>query len=242
MISHFIPVCQGGAAGPGLTDLSGEPYNACRPIGEGRGILIAQLAGTLISRNESAAIVEVGGVGFEIELPASTTRSLPPDGEQVTFHTFLLVREDEIRLFGFATQEEKQLFQILNTLQRVGVRTALDILSALTVEDFRAAVVSENAQVLTQVPGVGKKTAERIIFELKERLDELPIGAGEAAIEAYPLFPSGEKYEQAVQAMVSLGTRLTVAQRAVRKAYEQLGGDASLEDLIREGLRHRSAS
>lgn len=204
--------------------------------------MIAQLAGTLVSRDQGSVVVEVGGVGFDVEVPASTVRSLPPDGERVTFHTLLLVREEEIRLFGFATQDEKRLFLILTGLQRVGIRIALDILSALPVEDFRAAVVSENTQVLTQIPGVGKKTAERIIFELKGRLEELPVGAAKPKLEAYPLFPPGEKYEQAIQAMLSLGTRLTVAQRAVRKAYEELGADASLEDLIREALRHRSAS
>lgn len=202
--------------------------------------MIAKLAGTLLSKNEGAVVVEVGGMGFEVQVPLSTLRSLPAEGSRVDFHTFLLVREDEVRLFGFLSPEEKRLFEILNTVQRVGVRTALDILSALTVEDFRAAVATENLQVLTHVPGVGKKTAERIVFELKGRLDELPVGAGKAKLEPFPLFPAGAKYEEAVQAMVSLGTRLTVAQRAVRRAYEELGPDAALEDLIREALRHRT--
>lgn len=205
-------------------------------------MVIARLSGILIDQIDGVAVVDVGGVGFEVEIPVSTQRDLPPRGEEVTFHTALVMREDELRLFGFGTTEEKRLFQILTSLQRVGVRIALDVLSTLSVEDFRAAVVSENVQVLTHVPGVGKKMAERIIFELKERLDELPVGEGRPREEAYPMFPTGEKYEQAVQAMVSLGTRLTVAQRAVRKAYEQLGGEASLEDLIREALRRRTLS
>jgi len=204
-------------------------------------MVIARLSGTLLETIDGAAVVDVGGVGFEVEIPTSTQRDLPPRGEEVTFYTTLVMREDEIRLFGFGTIDEKRLFGILTSLQRVGVRIGLDVLSTLTIEDFRAAVISENVQVLTQVPGVGKKMAERIIFELKERLDELPVGEGKPREEAYPMFPTGEKYEQAVQAMVSLGTRLTVAQKAVRKAYEELGEKAALEDLIREALRHRAA-
>ena len=199
--------------------------------------MIAMLFGQLKHVSPETAIVAVGGVGFEVSIPRSTYEALPAVGEEVFLHTHLHLREEDLRLIGFATAEEKRLFLLLISLPKVGVKTALDVLSTHSVSQFRRIVHQGDLARLTQVPGVGRKTAERMMFELKERLEQLP-----EPVEARKRAIVGEdRFEEAVQGLIYLGCKYPVAVRAVQRALEQAGPDAPVEELIREGLKHRSA-
>ncbi len=197
--------------------------------------MIASLLGVLKHLSDESAIVEVGGVGYEVSVSRTTREALPGVGREVFLHTHLHVREDEMRLFGFGTLEEKRLFLLLIGLPKVGVKTALDILSTHSVSAFRKIVLQGDLTRMTQVPGVGRKTAERILFELKERLEALP----EPAEPHRPVPVEEDLFDQAVQGLVYLGCKYPVAVRAIQQAAEQIGADAALEDLIREGLKYR---
>jgi len=197
--------------------------------------VIASLLGMLKQLSDESAIVEVGGVGYEVSVSRTTREALPGVGQEVFFHTHLHVREDEMRLFGFGTLEEKRLFLLLIGLPKVGVKTAMDILSTHSVSAFRKIVLQGDLTRMTQVPGVGRKTAERILFELKERLEALP----EPAELHRPAVVEDNLFDQAVQGLVYLGCKYPVAVRAIQQAAEQIGADAALEDLIREGLKYR---
>jgi Holliday junction DNA helicase RuvA len=157
----------------------------------------------------------------------------------VTLFTHLHLRPEEVRLFGFATREERRLFEILISIQKVGVRTALDVLSTLSLDDFHTAVLTGNMKALTAVRGVGRKLAERILFELKEKISILPLPEGKTRLTTAEL-PSEKRYIDAVDALIGLGCRPAVAQKAIGIAYRNLGPDTPLEDLVREGLRNRA--
>jgi Holliday junction DNA helicase RuvA len=202
--------------------------------------LITLLTGTVADCGEGTVTLNVGGVGFDVEVPASTQANMPRIGEEATLFTRLYLRPEEIRLFGFSTREERRLFEILISIQKVGVRTALDVLSTLSLEDFHAAILAGNLKALTQVRGIGRKLAERILFELKEKISLLPLPEGKTRL-ATTEFPSEKRYIDAVDALIGLGCRPVVAQKAIGIAYKNLGPDAPLEDLIREGLRNRTA-
>ncbi len=201
--------------------------------------MITLLTGTVSESGEDTVTINVGGVGFEVQVPASTRANLPRMGEEVTLFTHLYLRPEEVRLFGFLTHEERQLFEILISVQKVGVRIALDILSTLSLEDFHSAILTGNLKALTQVHGVGRKLAERILFELKEKISLLPLPEGKTR-SATAEFPLEKRYTDAVDALIGLGCRPAVAQKAVGIAYKNLGPDAPLEELIREGLRNRA--
>jgi Holliday junction DNA helicase RuvA len=179
-------------------------------------------------------------MGFEVEVPRSTLVALPDVGEETILFTHLHVREEELRLFGFATPEERRLFRMLIQIQKVGGRLALDVMSTLDMDTFRSAVLQGDTSVLTRVPGVGKKLADRILFELQGKEEQLP-GTARIAVPpgVEPGLPMEPKYGEAVQGLVYLGTRLPAAQKAIHKAYEVLGPNAEVVELIREGLKHR---
>lgn len=223
----------------GLRQRSVNLYDLSDCSGPGDKGLITLLTGRIIELGENTVTLDVGGVGFEVEIPSSTRAGLPGINETTSLFTCLHLRPEEIRLFGFATRGERRLFEILTSIQKVGVKTGLDILSALSLEDFHAAIRTENLKALMQVRGIGRKLAERILFELKEKIGLLPLPEGHAVGATGPL-PMGEKYNQAVEALTALGCKPFIAQRAVNIAYETLGADAPLADLIREGLKHRN--
>lgn len=197
--------------------------------------MIATLTGVLKENSTSSLIVEVHGVGFEVMVPASTSDQLPPEGNEIFLHTYLHLREDLLQLFGFATQEEKKLFLFLISLPKVGVRTALEILSTYSVNQFRQIVIDQDIARFTQVPGIGRKTAERMLFELKERLEFLPHRAEERKAAA----KQDDLLEDACKGLVYLGVKYPAATRAVQKAVEVLGSQATVEELIREALKYR---
>jgi Holliday junction DNA helicase RuvA len=191
--------------------------------------LISRVRGELIVRDlERVEVMTQGGVGYEIAIPTTVFERLPRLGEQVTIRTYHLVREDAVMLFGFLDETERTVFTRLLSINGVGPRLALALLSALTAEQVVRAVRNRDAAVLTAVSGVGKKTAERIVLELTGKLDDLafaPSALGQRAPAA----------EEALRALTALGVTVSDADRAVRAAIQEKGS-LSAPDLIREAL------
>lgn len=185
--------------------------------------MIGRLSGKLLAKNPPQVLLEAAGVGYEIDVPMSTFYSLPATGEAVTLHTHLVVREDAHILYGFATLEERAAFRRLIRISGVGARTALSVLSGLSVAELAQAVALQDAARLTKVPGIGKKTAERLLLELKGKLvDTLPVdaksGAGNDVLNA--LVGLGYSEKEALAAVKGLPPGLAVTEgiRAALKA------------------------
>ena len=196
--------------------------------------MIGTLAGVLAFKSPPHLLLEVGGVGYEIEAPMSTFYSLPPVGERTRLLTHLVVREDAHVLYGFASLEERTLFRNLLKVSGVGPRIALAILSGGTAATFAQAVREHDAAALTRIPGVGRKIAERLIVEMRDRLDEPGIGPAPGAGAAGGA-PRGAEAE-AHGALVSLGYKPVEATRLLKAVGPGLGG-LSTEELIRRALQ-----
>ncbi|MCX7626605.1 MAG: Holliday junction branch migration protein RuvA [Candidatus Sumerlaeaceae bacterium] len=204
--------------------------------------MIEYLRGILRENDGEHIVVDVHGVGYGLDVPASTAAELPPVGEEVALYTHLEVRENDLSLYGFAKPEEREVFAIVVGVSGIGPRTALAVLSCLRIADFAAAVVNSEIEQLTRIPGIGKKTAERLVMELRDKMKRLLTAHAKAGYES-PV-STGTTKEAALAAEVSaalqaLGCKPAVADRAAQRALELLGEKASLEDLVREALRHR---
>ena len=192
--------------------------------------MIGRLRGILIKKEPPALLVEVSGVGYELEAPMTTFYDLPPAGETVTLYTHLVVREDAHLLFGFAREAQRRLFRHLLKVNGVGPRVALAVLSGLSDHEFVQAVQANDIARLTRVPGIGKKTAERLVIEMRDRLaGEL---SGETA-NATPTTP-GDPVSEAVTALIALGYKPNEASRMVRAVSSQ---DLVTEEIIRQALK-----
>jgi len=192
--------------------------------------VIARLAGTVAEKGDGHAVVDVGGVGYRVYLSQASLARLPPAGERVALRTYTHVREDALELFGFATEEEEAVFRELIGVKNVGPRAAQNILSGIEARELAAAVAQGDVARLTRVPGVGKKTAERLVVELKEKLLALARAAAPAPR------PAGSVEEQLQQALVGLGYRPQQAEGAVAALRERMDG-RGLDDLLREALK-----
>ena len=200
--------------------------------------MIGKLTGRLDSISLNAVILDVGGVGYEVTVGARTLTSLPPVGETVTFAIDTHVREDEIRLFGFATEHERAWFRALQTVQGVGARIALAVLGTLSAAELANAVALQDKGQVTRAPGVGPKVAARIVAELKDKMPRLapdlrPAG-GLAPVAA---LPEGLAARDAVSALTNLGYAHGEAAAAVSAAIGKVGREARAEELIRLGLK-----
>lgn len=197
--------------------------------------MIAHLRGTLLEKKPNQAIVEAAGVGYDVLIPVSTFSALPESGAEVRLRVYTHVREDAIQLYGFSTADEKLVFERLITVSGIGPKLAITVLSGLAVPDLIAAIRAGEVARLVRIPGVGKKTAERIVLELR---DKLPAVAAEAAAAAAgPGQPAAlTALEQDVlSALLNLGCNTVAAEAALKKA--QAGGGASgFEPLFRRAL------
>ena len=192
--------------------------------------MIGSLRGRLTLKQAPSVIIECHGVGYEVETPMSTFLDLPPTGDELFLFTHMVVREDAQMLYGFATEEERALFRMLLKISGVGAKMGLAVLSAMSVDGFRRCVEYEDAASLVKVPGVGKKTAERLIIEMRDKIDKAPasvtaVGAGRVATDSR---------SEAIDALVSLGYKPT----EVKRLLETIDvADKSAEDIIRLALR-----
>lgn len=198
--------------------------------------MIGYLRGTLRERTGGRLILDVGGVGYVVDAPASTLLQLPAEGEPVELHVSTHVREDALLLFGFLTRVEQSVFDLLVSVSGVGPRIALAALSALGPETVARAVREGDVARLGTVPGVGRKTAERLVVDLRDRVTPGLAGAAPGPAEAEA--PAGGM--DVVSALENLGYPRRQAERAVRQAGGSGGSDSSFDDLLREALRRLS--
>lgn len=194
--------------------------------------MIGFLRGRLVLKRPPALVLEVGGVGYEIDAPMSTFFALPEVGQDLLLHTHLAIREDAHQLFGFLTEAEKSLFRTLLKVNGVGSRVALGILSGISVDEFVRVVEAQDAARLVRLPGIGKKMAERLIIELRDRLDDL-IG-GSALVKPVMGIGDASAVDEAEAALVALGFRPQDAKSLVQKIYAT---NRTSEDLIRLALQ-----
>ena len=198
--------------------------------------MIGRLRGILLHKQPPHLLLEVQGVGYEVEAPMSTFYELPAPGVEVTLYTHLIVREDAQVLCGFARETERALFRSLIRVNGVGAKLALAILSGISADGFVRCVQMQDTATLTRLPGIGKKTAERLIIEMRDRLADfgtgLPGGAGE--VRAAGMAPAASPVEDAVSALVALGYKPPEASRLVRGIdCAELGS----EEIIRRALQ-----
>ena len=204
--------------------------------------MIESLAGRLLSKDDDFAVLDVSGVRFRLEIPASSASQLPAPGQPAELFTRLSfnAKDGVFALFGFATTTERECFEILLGISGIGPRKALMILSQIEIGAFARALAAGDLGYLSSIKGVGKKTAERLLVELREKAAflggrEVSTGGGSTAA------PRGGPQGLAIEGLAALGCRPAVAERAVAKAAEILGADATVEQLVREALKHRNA-
>jgi Holliday junction DNA helicase RuvA len=195
--------------------------------------VIASLRGLLLSFSADHAVIDVAGVGYLFGASSRTLSGLGAIGDEVVVHTEMLVAEDSIRLVGFATAQERDWFRLLTSVQGVGARVALAILSALSGDELHKAIATGDKTMVARAQGVGPKLALRIVTELKDKAGGVVLGSGPAAVA----LPAGSHSADAVSALQNLGFRPAEATAAVGKAESQLGPDPGLDALVRLALK-----
>ena len=196
--------------------------------------MIARLSGTVLERRGDAAILDVQGVGYLVHLSLQSMAGLPPEGARAQLRCYTHVREDALQLFGFLTMEEEELFHLLISVSGVGPKLGINILSGMPATELASAILHGELARLTKIPGVGKKTAERLVLELKDRLRTSGLVNG--ARPSRPP-PSASSDEVLLSALVNLGYRPAAAERTAETVRRNLGAAAPLEDQLREALR-----
>lgn len=197
--------------------------------------MIGWLHGTLLQKQPPYLLVNVSGVGYEVEAPLSVFYDLPAVNETLSIYVHMVVREDAQLIFGFSSQRQRDLFRTLIKVNGVGPKVALAVLSTLSVQELMQCMINEDDALLTKVPGIGKKTAQRLIVELKDRLQkefaDVALDTSSAGLSS-----SADDRQDAISALVSLGYKHSDASRVVRG----FDGDLSSEEIIRQALRHLS--
>ncbi len=190
------------------------------------------IKGILVHKNPVEAVIEAGGVGFQISITLNTYEKLPEPGNQAKLLTYLHVKEDILQLYGFASDKERKVFKVLIGISGIGPKLALTVLSHMAPEDLEQAVANQDMTMLTAISGVGKKTAERLLVELKGKI-------AEAVVEGLPSAKAqgAAAGDPAVDGLMSLGLNFAEAKGAVEKARAKLGENAPVEQLIREALK-----
>jgi holliday junction DNA helicase RuvA len=198
--------------------------------------MISFLHGKLLETLPTQVVVGVNGIGYEVLIPLSSYDKLPQPGQDLKLLTHLVVREDSHTLYGFMSAAEREMFRLLiNSVSGIGPKIALNILSGISVTAFRGAVANGDVKALSQISGVGKKTAERIVVELRDKVGAA--GAWEALSAQRALSPEDQKVNDAVLALMALGFKQIEAHDAVRKAQNSLGPQTTIEDLVRACLK-----
>jgi Holliday junction DNA helicase RuvA len=196
--------------------------------------MIAFLSGKLLEKHANTVIVETGGVGYEVTIPLSTFYELGEPGTQVELRIYTHVREDAIQLFGFKTVSERDLYLKLISVQGIGAKSGITMLSGMNGDEIVAAIRSNDLARLTAIPGVGRKTAERLVVELRDKVGELAAVAGAAATSA--ALPTDAVFDDALSALVNLGYQRSSAERALKQAAGD-GTEISVQKLLRRSLQ-----
>jgi len=197
--------------------------------------MITFLKGTLEDALPTKVVVEVNGVGYELLIPLSSFEKLPGLGKAVMLKTQLVVREDSQTLYGFATEDERDMFKMIQSVSGIGPRLALNVLSGMAVDSFKLAVGTGDVKRLSSINGIGKKTAERMVLELKDKVDHLhgnlPTALGQVPGDL------DKSISDTVAALEALGSKSVEAQKAAQAAKAMLGDQASVEELVRAALK-----
>jgi len=205
----------------------------CRPV-RGAG-MITFLKGKLTDALPTQVVIDVNGIGYEVLIPLSSFEKLPELGQAVTLKTQLVVREDSQTLYGFATNDERELFRMIQGVSGIGPRLALNVLSGMDVVSFKGAIGTGDVKRLSSINGIGKKTAERMVLELKDKLG-LVSGAAAAPL-GQALAAHDKPIADAAAALEALGTKPLEALKAAQAARAMLGPQASVEELVRAALK-----
>jgi len=194
--------------------------------------MIYYVEGILFYKSPTFIIVETGGIGYKVNIPYSSFANFPSEGKKVRVYTYLSFKEENISLYGFLTEEERNFFLILTSVSSIGPKSALRILSRISVKDFKKALSEENLSSLLSIPGIGKKTAQRLLFELKGKIG---VGEKEKGIRGI----EEKMMDNAISALISLGYSQSEAQKAIKEALLTLGKkEFDLVQLIKEALKH----
>lgn len=196
--------------------------------------MISYIRGELAALEKDKVIVDVGGVGYGIYMPGQAMALLPPTGSEVKIHTYLNVREDAMQLFGFLTRDDLEIFKLLIGVSGIGPKGGLSILSKLSPDDLRYAVLSGDVKAISAAPGIGKKTAEKLIIELKDKLDIADVLDHAIGNDAPAAENNSTIQSEAVQALVALGYGSTESLRAVKQVELE---NPTVEDLLKEALK-----
>ena len=196
--------------------------------------MITFLKGNLTDALPTQAVVEVNGIGYELLIPLSSFEKLPPLGQKVTLKTQLVVREDSQTLYGFATDAERELFRLIQGVSGIGPRLALNVLSGMDVAAFKGAIASGDVKRLSSISGIGKKTAERMVLELKDKLGP---SIGTAGVIGQAALSQDKTMADTEAALEALGTKPGEAQKAAQAALAMLGPQATVEELVRAALK-----
>lgn len=210
-------------------------YNLCF-TGE---TMIAYLAGKLLEKQATSVIVDVGGVGYEVIIPLSTFYELGEVGDDIQLRIYMHVREDAMQLFGFKTEREKQLYLKLISVQGIGAKSGVTMLSGMSADEIIVAIRTDNLARLTAIPGVGKKTAERLVIELRDKLNDLSSGEVQQSMAltgGQQAAPADVVYDDAISALVNLGYQRNAAEKALKQAVQQ-GTEMSVQKLLRKSLQ-----
>ncbi|HEX8287973.1 MAG TPA: Holliday junction branch migration protein RuvA [Pyrinomonadaceae bacterium] len=202
--------------------------------------MIAYLSGKLLEKQANTVIVDVGGVGYEVTIPLSTFYELGEVGDDVQLRIFTHVREDALQLFGFKTEREKLLYLKLISVQGIGAKSGITMLSGMNADEIIVAIRTDNLTRLTAIPGVGKKTAERLVIELRDKLNDLTSAASQQQLTSVSGSASPASvdtvYDDALSALINLGYQRNAAEKALKQAVQD-GTEMSVQKLLRKSLQ-----
>ncbi len=189
--------------------------------------MIEHVRGVLQYKSPTFVVIETGGIGYKINLPLASYELLPAEGDEIKINTYLHYREDNLALYGFLSQEERDFFLLLISISKIGPKSALRMLSSISPSEFKKAIKRGDLTTLTDIPGIGKKTAQRLILELKEKIEEEIIEGGDE-----------ELARDALSALLSLGYTRNEARKAIREVIESSEEEIDLASLIKEALKY----
>jgi Holliday junction DNA helicase RuvA len=198
--------------------------------------MIAYLSGKLLEKSVNSVIVDVGGVGYEVSIPLSTFYELGETGSDVALRIYTHVREDAIQLFGFKTNRERDLYLRLISVQGVGAKSGITMLSGMSADEIIMAIRTDDLARLTSIPGVGRKTAERLVIELRDKVGELASDRGSSLDESRPTLPADGMFDDALSALVNLGYQRAAAEKALQTAAQE-STEISVQKLLRRSLQ-----
>ena len=196
--------------------------------------MIASINGKLLSKGSTNAVVECGGVGYMLNISLSTSEKLPSIGENTFLLTVFQMREDAVNLYGFASESEREAFNMLTSVSGIGAKTSLGILSSISIDSLANFIVNQNLIALQKLPGIGKKTAERLCFELRDKAISLLGVSGTTTL----ITPNQSVVNEAVSALIALGYNKNTAEKAVKSAQGTMTGELKIESLIKIALKY----